>query len=323
MNEGRKDMDKKEVLAYVVKHKNLDIRLASRSGGIFTAVSDYILSKNGIIYGCALNEEFMAIHKRADSPAERDEFRGSKYIQSRMGNIFEQVKKDLQESKYVLFTGTSCQTEGLMKYLDVSSDRSKLILMDIVCHGVPSPRVWKDYLEYVNRKHPGKIESVNFRNKLKYGWGDHVETVTIDGVDYDSKTYTRFFYDHNILRPSCYQCPFKNVNHSSDITIADCWGIDENMPEFTDNKGVSLVLVNTQTGKDIFSAVTSDIEFVQCDINDYLQPPLQHPYEKPKDREQFWKYYYTHKFESSIRRTLIMKVKRRIDKYLERIKHER
>lgn len=306
-------MNKKEILAYAVKHKNMDIRLASRSGGIFTAVTDYILEQNGIIYGCALDDEFMALHKRADSQVGRNEFRESKYIQSRMGNVFECVKKDLQESKYVLFSGTSCQTEGLRKFLEVSlCDTSKLLLVDILCHGVPSPKVWKDYLEYINRKHPGKIESVKFRNKQKYGWGDHVETIRIDGVDYDSKTFTRLFFDHNILRPSCYQCPFKNVNHKADITIGDCWGIDENMPDFTDNRGVSLVLLNTKKGEKVFDAVSNQIESRKCDINDYLQPALQYPNKKPKDREKFWKFYYTHNFQSVIYRTVLKKIEKRI-----------
>lgn len=290
--------DCKNVLAYAVKHKNMGVRMASRSGGIFTALSDYVLEQGGIIYGCSLNEKFLAVHKRAQNKLERDSFRESKYIQSDLNGIFQNVCEDLKASKYVLFSGTSCQTEGLKKYLQVlKCDISKLVLVDIVCHGVPSPKVWSDYLQYVNEMHPGKIEKVSFRNKQKYGWKDHVETVTIDGSDYDSRVFTKLFYDHNILRPSCYVCPYKNVNHTSDITIADCWGIDKNMPDFTDNKGVSLVMLNTDKGKQLFENVSQQIEKVPCDIKDYLQPPLQYPFPEPSERKRFWKYYFSHSFK--------------------------
>lgn len=319
----------KEISTYAVKHKSFEIRMKSRSGGIFTALTDYVLEQSGMIYGCALDDNFLAIHKRAVDKDGRDGFRGSKYIQSNMNDTFHDVYTDLQSEKLVLFSGTSCQTEGLRRYLEVLHCKmDKLILVDIVCHGVPSPKVWSDYLKYTNKKYPGKIESVDFRNKKKYGWKDHVETITIDGVEHDSRIFTTLFYDHNILRPSCYKCPFKNINHSADITIADCWGIDKNMPEFTDNNGVSLVLVNTKKGKEIFEHASNDIISVSCDINDYLQPPLRYSFEKPANREKFWKYYSKQSFDKVVDKFVIRKnnsfmkrLKRKVHKIIMSVKN--
>ena len=155
-------------LTYAVKHKNFNIRIKSRSGGVFTALSDSILAEVGVIYGCSLDNNYCAIHRRAANKSERDLFRGSKYIQSNLNNTFVEVKKDIISGIHVMFSGTSCQISGLRTFLS-SLNTSNLICVDIVCHGVPSPEVWINYLKDFENKYNGKITSVEFRNKIKYG----------------------------------------------------------------------------------------------------------------------------------------------------------
>ena len=270
------------MLVYAVKHINEIVRSNSRSGGIFTALSDLVLDADGVVYGCVLDEALKAIHVRTENKDMRDKMRGSKYVQSSLGDTFINVKKDLDEKKKVLFSGTSCQVAGLKSFLGKTYDN--LLCVDIVCHGVPSPLVWEKYKEW-----QGNVRSVDFRNKNKYGWRAHVETLTTSHGVIDSRVWTTIFYGHNVLRPSCYECPFKSIHHPGDITIADYWAIEKAAPEFDDNKGVSLVLVNTDNGVKWFEKAKDTVIWKQTNIEDSMQPPLIAPFPKPEDREKFWK----------------------------------
>ena len=137
--------------SFAVKHNNLDVRLDSRSGGCFTAISDYVLDNGGTVYGCKLNENLIAVHERATNKEERNRFRGSKYVQSDKKEAFVRGKRDLQDGRWVLFSGTTCEVAGLKSYL-ANTDCSKLILVDILCHGVPSPLLWEKYKAYCEAK---------------------------------------------------------------------------------------------------------------------------------------------------------------------------
>ena len=157
----------KKPKAFAVQHKDERVRAVSRSGGIFTALSDHVLEQGGVVYGCVLTEDFVAIHVRANSKHVRDRMRGSKYIQSRMNDTYKNVKNDLYTGSNILFSGTSCQVAGLKGYLGREYDN--LLCIDIVCHGVPSPKVWKDYLTWQEAKHRSKVKIVDFRNKKDFG----------------------------------------------------------------------------------------------------------------------------------------------------------
>ena len=161
-------------LAFAVKHKNIEERMESRSGGIFTAVSDIILEQNGVVYGCALDENLQAVHIRAETTEERNRMRGSKYLQSRMGNNFHGVKDDLEQGRKVLFTGTFCQVAGLKSFL--MKPYENLYCMDIICHAVPSPLIYRRYLQWQEERY-GKINEIDFRNKNDFGWHSHIETL--------------------------------------------------------------------------------------------------------------------------------------------------
>ena len=227
------DNDLTYPVVYAVKHKDFDIRINSRSGGIFTALSDNILNKKGVIYGCILTDDFKAIHTRTTSPHGRDKMRGSKYIQSQLNDIFKDVYCEIEKNTPVLFSGTSCQIAGLKSYIGKEYDN--LLCVDIVCHGVPSPKIWGEYLNWHEQKNNAKCINVDFRNKTDFGWKTHIETLTMKNeksseIKVNSEIFKSLFYSHNILRPSCYHCPYKSTIHPGDITIGDYWGIDKAAP---------------------------------------------------------------------------------------------
>lgn len=285
---------------YIVKQKDMQSRMKSRSGGIFAAVSDKVLEAGGVVYGCALDEEFQAFHRRAVTKEERDLFRGSKYVQSEMKDAMKQAVKDLKEGKIVLFSGTPCQIAG-MKAICPKGWEEHLLCMDIVCHGVPSPRVWEDYKAYMQKKYHGKITAVDFRNKQNHGWWDHVESVKIHGFEVDSQIYKNLFYEHNILRDCCYSCPYKSLERQGDISIADAWGIAKAAPEFDDNHGVSLVLCSTKKGQEWLEKAFETCDYQTCDIKDYMQDPFIRSFEKPDNYEEFWQEYFSKDFREIVK----------------------
>ena len=311
--------------SYIVKQKDLNSRMLSRSGGIFAAISDQVLAQGGVIYGAGMDKNFNVVHKRAVNATERDELRGSKYVQSDMPNAYRLACEDLKAGRLVLFTGTPCQVDGI-KALCPKGSEEHLVCMDIVCHGVPSPRVWNDYKAYVEQKYHGKIEKIDFRNKERFGWSDHWETVTINGKEHDSQVYMKMFYEHTFLREACYVCPYKNLQRISDISIADAWGVEAANPEFDDNRGVSLVLINTQKGEKWFLDSLQGCDCKECALEKYMQEPLKGPFKKPDNTENVWKEYnevsfgkfvknhYKEPFLSVVKRSLKRKIKDMIPK---------
>ena len=313
-------MKDKYPVCFAAKCKDNRIRECSQSGGMFTLLSDEILKKGGVIYGCKLDEKFIAIHGKALTKEERDKFCGSKYIQSDLNTVFRQVQIDLDEEKWVLFSGTTCQIAGLKAFLEKSSTE-KLILVDIICHGVPSPLIWKEYLKWNEKKYDGRIVDVNFRNKLEFGWGCYVESLYLEEKQVNASYFSLLFHRHNILRPACYKCPYKNTNHPSDLTIGDCWGIEKVNPDFKDNMGISLVLINSEKGKLLFESVKEKCDLLQCNIQSILQQPLREPCQKPDEREKFWVDYRLRSFDKILRKYARfdwkVRVKRRIKKEIE------
>lgn len=170
-----RSLNLEQPIAYAARHKDIDEVMRSRSGAAFVAISDYILEQGGVVYGAGYKDHFRVAHKRATTKEERDEFRGSKYVQSDLTGVFLQVKEDLKNGLTVLFSGTPCQTAGLNSFIGKKL-RENLILVDIVCHGVPGPFVWRDYVAYLEKKQGDEIVVVNFRDKELYGWKAHKES---------------------------------------------------------------------------------------------------------------------------------------------------
>ena len=288
---------------YAIKAKDPEVVLNSRSGGIFTLVSDIILDTGGVVYGCALDSDFSARHTVATTKEERNLFRGSKYIQSDMGNTFLEVMTDLLAGKTVMFSGTPCQTAGLKSFLDVKGvDTERLILVDVLCHAAPSPLVWQDYLNLIRKQTKKEIVSVDFRNKKMFGWADHKETFELsDGTVKSTFYFTRLFFRHNIVRPSCYNCQYKD-KHVSDITIGDCWGIDKINKEFNNDEGTSLVIPNTQKGAELLNEAYVNMYAFSVEPKSVWQIALVKSVDKPKEREEFWKYYSKHSTWSVVKK---------------------
>lgn len=282
----KQDVDAKKGKYYIAKNQSETVRRKSRSGGVFTALSDEIIDAGGAVYGCKMENVYKAIHVRVETKVERDSLRGSKYIQSEMHDCFKQVKTDLLAGKKVLFSGTGCQLAGLKAFLK-DTDQSNLYTIDIVCHGVPSPSVWKAYLKWIEKRFHRKVTAVDFRNK-KYGWRSHYETVYMGKHSFSSSVFRILFYKHYILRPSCYICPFANLDRCSDITLGDAWGIQNIASKFNDDKGCSLLILNSKHGRELFKSIADKIDSEEICIDDFMQPNLKQPSYRPKDREQFW-----------------------------------
>lgn len=319
------------IKSYIVKHKSNKVRLQSRSGGAFTLISDWFIENGGIVYGCITGDDFLPYHTRADNATTRDKMRGSKYVQSNLGVVFKEIKNDLINNKYVLFTGTACQVDGLLSYLNTQNiPTNNLFLVDIICHGVASPQIWLDYLSLLAKKKRGKIEAIDFRNK-KFGWTTHFETITIDGKEYKSNAFKNLFFGKNILRPSCYNCPYKSTNRISDITIGDAWGVNNSNTDFFDELGVSLVLCNTDKGVKLFNQFNIKAYFKECDINNYLQPALLSNFSSPQKRNEFWKKYktkginYIVRWYSETNKLIVYlhKIKSKVCRALRRYEHEK
>lgn len=259
---------KNEPKAYACYNKNEEVRLNSSSGGIFTLLAENIINKGGIVYGAAFDNEFMVKHIRIDNVNKIDKLRTSKYLQSQIDNTYKRCKNDLDEGKIVLFTGTPCQIEGLISYL--GKDFDNLYTQDIVCHGVPSPKVWQQYLKFRNKLYNDEVTSVNFRNKDN-GWRNYNYKISYKNhtykVNHSDDLYSRAFLANIDLRDSCYDCKFKKLNRLSDITLADFWGVQNVIPKMYDKKGTSLISINSEKGKKLLDSIIDNIIIKEVDFN--------------------------------------------------------
>lgn len=207
----KKDETNTILEAYGVKHKNENERLTSRSGGVFITLSDYILDNGGVVYGAELTEDFLVRHNRAENKQQRDNFKGSKYIQSDMGHIIKKVQEDLKNNIKVLFSGTPCQVHAIKESVS-KKFQSNLYTCDLVCHGVPSEKIFYDFLKYIEKISGKTIKEFNFRDK-RFGWESHYETsIFEDGTELTTQFFRNLFYGHNILRPSCHNCNYANIH---------------------------------------------------------------------------------------------------------------
>lgn len=275
---------------FVVKHTSEDIVNESRSGGFFTAISDIILEMDGVVYGALLDDNIFVRHIRAVDKRERDSLRKSKYVQSDLDGIFSLIEKDLKNGKYVLFTGTGCQCDGLRGYLNNKKIPDEmLILCDLVCHSNASPELFRKYVEYQENRFNSKVIEYSFRDKEKYPWGSHVEKIVFENQkNFYTDEYTNLFYTDDI-RPSCYRCKYTSLQRATDLTIADCWGGEKVYPEIvTYQKGASLVLINSDKGREFFQRTLKNIEVKEIDIEDVMQPRLKEPEKRSSTYNKFW-----------------------------------
>ncbi len=254
------------ISSYVGYYKNEDVRLDSSSGGIFTVIAEYVLNKNGVVFGAMYDDDFMVHHSFIEKCSDLYKIRGSKYLQSRIEDSFFECKGFLDNGRLVLFSGTECQIAGLHSFLGKKYDN--LITVDILCHGVPSPKLWKKYLSYKGEK---SIKNINFRDK-KTGWKNF--SISIDSNEkckycatHDRDPYMNLFLSNICLRESCYNCRFKKLDRTSDITLGDAWAINKVNKSLNDNKGASIIIIHTNQGENVFENISNELEYINCEID--------------------------------------------------------
>lgn len=343
---------RKPLAVYAVKHKDDKIRISSSSGGAFTALAESVIDEDGVVFGARFDEDWSVFHDYTDTKEGLAAFRGSKYVQSRIGDSFKKAEYFLKAGRKVLFSGTPCQIAGLKRFLRKEYDN--LLTVDFICHGVPSPGVWREYLKEETARqcggkntvlsHPNikerdaRIESISFRDK-RLGWKKYSFALTLSvpnghgakntvllSEPLNKNIFLRGFLTDLYLRPSCHACPAKSFKSGSDITIGDFWGVQYVMPEIDDDKGVSVAFVHHGEKLDL-----SCLEKIK--MESYNQYSVEKSSEKRIGRRFFFESYRKHgmwrntyflvsiyQFKYDIRQ-LVVKVLKKIGlfEYLKRI----
>lgn len=277
---------------YAAHSKDNKLRLESSSGAIFSLLAEQVLRQNGAVYGVAMSRDCKyAEFVRIDRKDDLSKLRGSKYFQARIGNTYQEVKADLESGAVVLFSGTGCQVNGLKGFL--GKDYGNLYCVDVICHGVPSPKLWREYVHYVESEANAKLINVNFRCKDD-SWTDFgIKRIASDRkamyVSKDKDPYMLMFLRDYCLRPSCYECVAKQ-HKRSDVTIADFWGIDNVLPKMNDGKGVSLVILRTSKGAELFDCIKADIVCQKVSYEDGVKgnPAEYRSAKRPEERNYFF-----------------------------------
>ena len=280
--------------AYVVNNKNVLVRKQSTSGGAFTAIAEYVIKNNGIVYGASFDNNFNVQHNYTTNINDLQKFRGSKYVQSDVKNTFREVRDFLNAGKMICYSGTPCQIEGLKKYL--GKEYENLITVDVVCHAVPSPLVWRKYLHYQKKKlKMNNIIQVLFRDKSKYGYKYSTMTIKADNKIYqagvETDPFLRAFFEDLSVRPSCYNCQFKKQYRVSDFTIWDCFEVEKFDNKLDDDKGTSRILIHTKKGKKVFDEISNQFDYKKIDVDDIVQgvKEMYFSVSKNQNRENFFK----------------------------------
>lgn len=258
------------IKAYACKNKSEEDRKTSSSGGVFFLLAKEVIENKGVVFGASFDEKMNLHHDYGKTLNECSKFKGSKYVQSIIGEeTYKKVEEFLKERRIVLFTGTPCQIKGLNLFLRKEYDN--LITAEIVCHGVPSPKVFNMYKEILKKKYKSEIKSINFRDK-KTGWKNYSFTTNFENYDvYSQKwhenSYMSGFLNKLFLRPSCYACQAKGFSSGSDLTLGDYWGVEGKHKGFDDDKGVSIVFAHTNKGNDILRKIAPYMEMEETDVN--------------------------------------------------------
>lgn len=277
---------------------NLDekVRLSSSSGGMFTLLAEEIIGQGGVVFGAVFDDDLAVKHDFVDKKEDIYKLRGSKYVQSIIGDTYKRAKEILQTGRLVLFTGTPCQIEGLLMYL--GKDYDNLYTQDIICHGVPSPKVWEIYLRHQQTLHKCRIDNTSypsFRSK-DLGWLNFSLKIQFENKEeynesHGKDIFMNAFLKNLCLRPSCYNCNCKSIHKNSDITLADFWGVNLLIPDMFDDKGTSLVFVNTEKGRKLFDKTKENITYRKTDIKTAVRynPLAYMPSYRPLKRTKFMK----------------------------------
>lgn len=248
--------------------KKKDEQMSSSSGGIFSVLARKVLSEKGIVCGAAYDDECLAFHLIIESENELFRLKETKYVQSRIENAYISIKNHLKQNKTVLFSGTPCQVAGLKSFLGKEYDH--LVCVDLICHGVPSPKVWRDYLKQISKEKT--VEKVTFRNKSdgmnKITLDYHLSDGTLIKENYSESLYIKGFIQNLYVRPSCFECKFKGAKRCSDLTIGDFWAVKEYHSDFDNNNGTSAVIIHSEKGRKWIEQVEEDLNIIQSTIKE-------------------------------------------------------
>ena len=302
----------KPIAVYAAKNKDEEIRRTSSSGGVFTALAEEIIRKGGVVFGACFNTDWEVVHDYAETVEGLSRFRGSKYVQSRIGETYRQVETFLKSGREVLFSGTPCQIAGLRMFL--KKEYENLLTVDVICHGVPSPRVWREYLKEETARQREKntvlprpihekdvlVEGISFRDKTlgwkKYSFALALSTTNGSGEKFsfcsrmplNENLFLRGFLADLYLRPSCYACPLKCGKSGSDMTLGDFWGLQEVFPELDDDKGMTALLVNSVRGKEMLGKAGAILYPTDYEKVLRSNPALERSVTLPSKRLQFY-----------------------------------
>lgn len=278
---------------YAGRLRDRETLLKSSSGGAFTTISDYFLDNDDMVVAATYNyhtyfAEFIFLHNKAD----RDAARGSKYMQSKPNSIFKKSEQWLENNpdKRLLFVGMGCQAEGFRKYVKLKGFRDRVYIVDIVCHGSPSPKLWREYAQSIEQKHGGKISYLTFKDK-RNGWNSPTAIVVINNKEVPIKDYVRVFYNRCALRPSCHVCPYATMDRKTDMTIGDFWHIEQTIPDFYDPNGTSLFLIHTIRGEELFEKIKGNLDYRLSNTKQCWQANLEAPTPVSEHRQEFWNDY--------------------------------
>ena len=334
---------------FAAKNPNEEIRKESSSGGIFTLLAEQTIDYGGVVFGVKWNEHFEAVHAYTETKEGLADFRGSKYVQSLTGNTFKQTEQFLKQGRQVLYSGTPCQIAALKLYLKKEYDN--LLTIDIICHGTPSPGVFRWYLseelqmtaarqnnkklelsnpstitsiakaDILAKEQGFKIKDIRFRDK-RLGWKNYHFTFSLVNIStsaqtsishpFHENTFMRGFLRDIYLRPSCYACPAKSGKSDSDITLADYWGINMLIPELDDDRGISAIIVNTKKGQIVLHSTDAELYTAPYEDICTKNPSLLKSGSVPQYRETFFSHKHKKGFHSRIAQAFYVPIHQRI-----------
>lgn len=271
MNEQVKSM---HTQVYGIKNKNEKERQDSTSGGVFSLLAEQILEQGGVVFGAAYNDDFVVQHIAVRDKKDLNKLRNAKYTQSILGNSFKETETLLKSGRKVLFSGTPCQCAGLKQFLRKEYDN--LLLVDLICHGVPSPKIWQMYINYRSLKeNKGKRPvRINMRSK-KSGWSQYGYSTEFDygegnitRIHNSQDLFMKAFVGNICLRKSCSDCVSKGIERCTDFTLGDYWGVWNQHPKFDDDKGTSIVFVHSKKGENILKQLEDKMNCIEVDIEE-------------------------------------------------------
>lgn len=299
-----KQSDTSPLKIYALRNKNAEVLRSSSSGGAFAAMVENILSQGGIIYGAEYNEQHVVVHRGETTSDGAIRFRGSKYVQSNINGVYNEIRQHLLSGKFVLFSGTPCQVEGLKCFF--RKPYENLLTVDILCHGVPSPQIFADYIRFINKYSLGRLKGLFMKDKT-FGWGYQNTRLFFQSGRSEFNTplsnlWNNIYYDYIVNRPSCHKCRFTNLHRPGDLTIGDFWGIEKYHKEFHSSMGVSLLMTNTNKGNIFWEQIKSEFEYIESNMDECIQPVLQYSRLETSNRISFWEEYKKRGFDKTIRR---------------------